>query len=239
MRKGIIAAGNWVSDTVKFIRTYPTPGNLVTIERIEQGFGGCAHNVLADLAHLESGIPLYAGGCVGRDAWGDEIMAAIERMGIDAEGMAGIGFPLPLGSDKFCGFRTNAADAVDFSGCIVKVITKQAVKGFGYHTKFGETIVIQDITDLNIHIHIVVFHQFIIEVIELNGTTCLGNLIAVYPEAISHNCLTFCINPIPGGRILEGGTYHQRPGGSAGCVIVLSCVKGRRANQAFRLLSQV
>ena len=74
MRKGIIAAGNWVADTVKFIRTYPTPGNLVTIERTEKGFGGCAHNVLADLAKLETGIPLYAGGCVGNDALGNELV---------------------------------------------------------------------------------------------------------------------------------------------------------------------
>ena len=83
MRRGIVSAGNWLVDTIKFIKTYPTAGNLVTIEKVESGFGGCAHNVLADLAHLESGIPLYAGGCVGRDAWGDEIMAAIERMGIE------------------------------------------------------------------------------------------------------------------------------------------------------------
>lgn len=87
MRRGIVSAGNWLVDTIKFIRTYPAAGNLVTIEKIESGFGGCAHNVLADLAHLESGIPLYAGGCVGCDAQGDAIMAAIERMGIDSEGM--------------------------------------------------------------------------------------------------------------------------------------------------------
>ena len=73
-------------DTVKFIRTYPTAGNLVTIEKIESGFGGCAHNVLADLAHLKSDVPLYAGGCVGCDAVGDSIMAAIEELGINGSG---------------------------------------------------------------------------------------------------------------------------------------------------------
>ena len=45
MRKGIVSAGNWLVDTIKFIGTYPTAGNLVTIERIESGFGGCSHNV--------------------------------------------------------------------------------------------------------------------------------------------------------------------------------------------------
>lgn len=87
MRRGIVSAGNWLADTVKFIRTYPAPGNLVTIERVEKGFGGCAHNVLADLAGLQSGLPLYAGGCVGKDALGDELMAAISSMGIDGSAM--------------------------------------------------------------------------------------------------------------------------------------------------------
>ena len=64
MRRGIVSAGNWLVDTIKFIKTYPAAGNLVTIEKIESGFGGCAHNVLADLAHLESGIPLGTPGAI-------------------------------------------------------------------------------------------------------------------------------------------------------------------------------
>ena len=87
MRRGIISAGNWLSDTIKFISHYPAVGNLVTIEKIDQGFGGCAHNVLADLARMQTGIPLYAGGCVGKDALGDEIFSTCEKLGIDAEGI--------------------------------------------------------------------------------------------------------------------------------------------------------
>lgn len=87
MRRGIISAGNWLSDTIKFISHYPAVGNLVTIEKIDQGFGGCAHNVLADLARMQTGIPLYAGGCVGKDALGDEIFATCENLGINAEGI--------------------------------------------------------------------------------------------------------------------------------------------------------
>ena len=87
MRKGIVSAGNWLSDTIKFISHYPAVGNLVTIEKIDQGFGGCAHNVLADLARMQTGIPLYAGGCVGKDALGDEIFSTCEKLGINAEGM--------------------------------------------------------------------------------------------------------------------------------------------------------
>ena len=87
MRKGIVSAGNWLSDTIKFIGHYPAVGNLVTIEKIDQGFGGCAHNVVADLARMQTGIPLYAGGCVGKDALGDEIFATCEKLGINADGM--------------------------------------------------------------------------------------------------------------------------------------------------------
>ena len=87
MRRGIISAGNWLSDTIKFISHYPAVGNLVTIEKIDQGFGGCAHNVLADLARMQTGIPLYAGGCVGKDALGNEIFSTCEKLGIDAEGI--------------------------------------------------------------------------------------------------------------------------------------------------------
>lgn len=83
MRNGIIAAGSWLVDTVKFIEKYPSSGNLVTIEKIEKGLGGCAHNVLVDLARLSANIPLYAGGCIGTDANGDFVMSEIHRYGID------------------------------------------------------------------------------------------------------------------------------------------------------------
>jgi len=82
-RKGIIAVGNWIVDIVKFIRTYPRKGNLVTILRQEEGLGGCAHNVLADLAALHSGIPLYAGGCIGSDRYGRMCLETCDRFGID------------------------------------------------------------------------------------------------------------------------------------------------------------
>ena len=87
MRKGIISAGNWLLDTVKFIKTYPAAGNLVTIEKLSVGFGGCAHNVLADLARMKTNLPLYAGGCIGNDAAGNSIMEKITNLGMDTSGM--------------------------------------------------------------------------------------------------------------------------------------------------------
>ncbi|MBR1575414.1 MAG: carbohydrate kinase family protein [Bacteroidales bacterium] len=82
-RKGIISAGNWVADTVKFIDAFPQKGNLTTITGVEVGLGGLAHNVLVDLASMHSGLPLYAGGCIGADDNGRLCMEACDRFGID------------------------------------------------------------------------------------------------------------------------------------------------------------
>lgn len=86
-RKGIISAGNWLLDTVKFIKTYPTAGNLITIERLSTGYGGSAHNVLVDLARMETDLPLYAGGCIGNDTAGNTVMDKITKLGIDTTNM--------------------------------------------------------------------------------------------------------------------------------------------------------
>lgn len=84
MRRGIISVGNWLVDTVKFIDKYPVPGNLVNITKIETGLGGCAHNVLVDLARLGTDIPLYAGGCIGADDNGQYVMNEIKKYGLDS-----------------------------------------------------------------------------------------------------------------------------------------------------------
>jgi sugar/nucleoside kinase (ribokinase family) len=87
MKNGIISAGNWLVDMLKFIQKYPTAGNLTTIEREDIGLGGCSHNVLVDLAKMQTGLPLYAGGCVGYDANGDYVLNEIKKNNIDARYM--------------------------------------------------------------------------------------------------------------------------------------------------------
>ena len=82
-RKGIISVGNWIVASVKFIEVFPKKGNLTTIVGQDEGLGGCAHNVLADLASLKSGLPLYAGGCIGDDDHGKMCLDACDRLGID------------------------------------------------------------------------------------------------------------------------------------------------------------
>jgi len=86
-RKGIISAGNWVVDSVKFIDVLPEKGNLTTIRKVEEGGGGCSHNVLLDLAALKCGIPLYAGGCIGNDDHGKMLLDELDAMGVDHSSM--------------------------------------------------------------------------------------------------------------------------------------------------------
>ena len=87
-RKGIVSVGNWVVDSIKFIETYPHKGNLTSITGVDEGLGGCSHNVLVDLASLESGLPLYAGGCIGSDDHGRMCLDACRKFGIDSSSMS-------------------------------------------------------------------------------------------------------------------------------------------------------
>lgn len=87
VRNGIIAAGTWLVDLIKFIPSFPVEGNLVSIDKEVVGFGGCAHNVIMDLARMKSGLPLYAAGCIGKDSYGDLILNVIEQLGINTDFM--------------------------------------------------------------------------------------------------------------------------------------------------------
>ena len=84
-RNGIISAGNWLIDHIKMIDTWPERGNLSTIKFIaERALGGCSHNVLINLARLQTDIPLWAGGIVGNDENGQYILSEIRKYKIDS-----------------------------------------------------------------------------------------------------------------------------------------------------------
>lgn len=84
MKNGIIAVGNWLVDFVKVIEKYPAPGNLTTIESVEIGLGGCAHNIAVNLAKMQTELPIFAVGCIGDDANGEYVMREIKANNIDA-----------------------------------------------------------------------------------------------------------------------------------------------------------
>ncbi|TCL71599.1 sugar/nucleoside kinase (ribokinase family) [Hydrogenispora ethanolica] len=87
MRNGIIAAGNWIVDQVKLIDAWPERGMLANILEEYRGTGGAPFNVLVDLAKLQSGLPLYAAGMIGRDPDGDFILEVLAQNGIDIRHM--------------------------------------------------------------------------------------------------------------------------------------------------------
>jgi len=88
-RKGIISAGNWIIDHLKVIDSLPDRGNLSNITTVVgNALGGCSHNVLVDLARLQTSLPLWAGGIVGDDSDGAFIMDEIRKYGIDSRYMS-------------------------------------------------------------------------------------------------------------------------------------------------------
>jgi sugar/nucleoside kinase (ribokinase family) len=85
MKSGILAAGNFIVDTVKIIDTWPVQDSLCNI--VSQSFsnGGGPYNILKDLALMKADFPLYALGCIGDDAWGNYILADCKHFGINTD----------------------------------------------------------------------------------------------------------------------------------------------------------
>ena len=82
-RKGIIGAGNWIVDNIKYIDRWPGEGNLCNILGQEMATGGGPTNVLFDIAAMNCGIPLYAVGRIGKDALGTFLLDEIRKRNID------------------------------------------------------------------------------------------------------------------------------------------------------------
>lgn len=83
MRRGIVAAGNWIADKVKTIDRWPGEGNLCNILSQRRGGGGGPCNVLFDLAAMKTDIPLFAAGKVGNDDDGDYLVRESGKRRID------------------------------------------------------------------------------------------------------------------------------------------------------------
>jgi len=77
--KGIACAGNWIIDLVKVIDLYPPENALANILFESQGGGGCAHNVILNLAKFDADLDLYALGVIGNDPNGDMLVAECGR----------------------------------------------------------------------------------------------------------------------------------------------------------------
>jgi sugar/nucleoside kinase (ribokinase family) len=86
-RTGITGAGNFIIDHLKTVDLWPEEGMLSLIQEEQMANGGCAYNVLKDLAILKTDIPLSAVGVTSSDADGAYIREDLEKHGIDASMM--------------------------------------------------------------------------------------------------------------------------------------------------------
>ncbi|MBR2968789.1 MAG: carbohydrate kinase family protein [Clostridia bacterium] len=82
-KKGIMLAGNILTDNVKMISTYPEKGMLVTITDIKRGVGGAVPNSGIDLALIDPELDIFAAGMVGSDENGDYVIGRMKEVGID------------------------------------------------------------------------------------------------------------------------------------------------------------
>lgn len=74
LQKGIACGGNWIIDHVKVIDRYPKENAVTDIVAETIGGGGCAYNVIIDLAKFDTALPLSAVGMIGNDVDGDYII---------------------------------------------------------------------------------------------------------------------------------------------------------------------
>jgi sugar/nucleoside kinase (ribokinase family) len=79
LRQGIACGGIWVVDLVKVIDLYPQENSIAYISETSRGGGGCAHNVVINLARFDASLPLYALGVIGNDAYGDYLVQECRR----------------------------------------------------------------------------------------------------------------------------------------------------------------
>jgi sugar/nucleoside kinase (ribokinase family) len=85
-RSGVLAGGNWIIDQVKLIDVYPQREQLANIRsQVAYGTGGAPYNVLIDLAKAGVNFPLAGAGLVGKDAFGEQILADCKKLKIDAK----------------------------------------------------------------------------------------------------------------------------------------------------------
>ena len=82
-RRGLLAGGNFVTDYVKIIDTWPQQDELASILSQSMSSGGGPYNVLKNLAALKVGFPLEGVGLVGDDANGQWIRRDCDDHGID------------------------------------------------------------------------------------------------------------------------------------------------------------
>ena len=78
-KKGIACGGHWIVDRVKCIDHYPKEYSIAMISEEKWNGGGCAFNVIKNLAKFDSSLPLKAVGLIGKDPDGDWILNDLKQ----------------------------------------------------------------------------------------------------------------------------------------------------------------
>ncbi|MFW6137979.1 MAG: carbohydrate kinase family protein [Spirochaetota bacterium] len=86
-RAGITAAGNFIIDHIKVVDLWPQEGMLSLILDEKRASGGCAYNVLKDLALLKTELSLAGIGMISNDADGKFIMEDLKNHSIRSDMM--------------------------------------------------------------------------------------------------------------------------------------------------------
>ena len=84
-RKGIVIAGNILTDVCKNIDTFPKIGMLANITGVKRGVGGCVPNTGISLATIDRSIPISAVGKVGDDEYGRYVTERMRNAGINTD----------------------------------------------------------------------------------------------------------------------------------------------------------
>ena len=82
-RSGVICAGNFIVDRLRFVESWPEQEMLSSIASEAFSNGGGPYNVLKDLSAMGATFPLEAAGCVGDDPDGLWIAEDCRTAGID------------------------------------------------------------------------------------------------------------------------------------------------------------
>lgn len=84
-RKGIVVAGNMLTDLVKTVDCFPKQGMLANISSVSRAVGGCAPNTAIDLAVIDNSLPIHVIGRVGDDEYGRFLLTKLQQYGIHTD----------------------------------------------------------------------------------------------------------------------------------------------------------
>ena len=87
-RNGIAVLGSLLVDKIYTISAYPEAGALTKIRDISLAVGGCVPNVAIDMKKLSPELPVFAVGCIGRDAEGEFLKKTLKESSVDTSNIS-------------------------------------------------------------------------------------------------------------------------------------------------------